>query len=274
MTGEILQGIIDECKALFEDTGGTVLFHTQFKPDKLPNYTMPLFIIHVNEAPDSGQMIGGVTRLDWQLAFKTYNYEPNAEVEEDSGYSTSLMDISDTVRQHFSQSNVLTESFLALSSDYNFLMEFAGITEADPIVNNEMITKGYNVNFNCAGIDTDTGLIEMSLEELEEVYQVPDEPSLTVNSISSPYSAITTLSIDDDANSTAQFTINSNTGWEIVSDKTWLTTNTLTGEGIVTITVTASVNAVKTSRSGILTISVPLSDLSDKTITVTQDASE
>jgi hypothetical protein len=153
-------------------------------------------------------------------------------------------------------------------------MEFAGITEADPIVNNEMITKGYNVNFNCAGIDTDKGLIEMSLEELEEVYQVPDEPSLTVNSISSPYSAITTLSIDDDANSTAQFTINSNTGWEIVSDKTWLTTNTLTGEGIVTITVTASVNAVKTSRSGILTISVPLSDLTDKTITVTQDAAE
>jgi hypothetical protein len=80
-----------------------------------------------------------------------------------------------------------------------------------------------------------------------------------------------TLTIAAAANSTNTFNITSNTDWAAASDQTWLTVGTLTGSGNATITLTAAVNTVTSTRSATVTVSA--SGANNQIITVTQDAS-
>lgn len=153
MIGEILQAVIDECKSL--NTEGTNLLKTDYKMDKLLTYSMPLCLIDLLSAPESEQMIGGATKMDWDFAIKVYHYEPNAYLGEDGGYSTSLLNILDTFRQHFSMKIWNCDSMAYVVENYGIKFTFLGINNAEPI-DPDGLKMGYAIGFGTVAFDLET----------------------------------------------------------------------------------------------------------------------
>ncbi len=79
-----------------------------------------------------------------------------------------------------------------------------------------------------------------------------------------------TLTIGANANSTQTFDITSNTSWTVTSNQTWLTVSNAIGSDTMTLTLSAAANPTTATRSA--TITVKGTGVTDKTITVTQDA--
>jgi hypothetical protein len=170
MIGQILQAVIDECKKLLETSnpGATVIFKTDFKNMDLTTYSMPLLILDVGDAPDAGQQIGGLTRLDWQFALNTYNYMPNAQTSDDKAFSTGLMDVIDAVRRHFTKGIWLTQGMTDIEVMYGFVFSLSGIQGAD-MLDGDGLVLGYRIVFDSLAYDLETSDIIESTEVLEFV---------------------------------------------------------------------------------------------------------
>ncbi|MEI8084855.1 MAG: BACON domain-containing carbohydrate-binding protein [Paludibacter sp.] len=81
----------------------------------------------------------------------------------------------------------------------------------------------------------------------------------------------TTASVTKTANSTATVNVTSNTTWTASSDQAWLSVNSGTGNGTITCTALTA-NPLNVSR--IATVAVKVNGVTDKTITVTQEAGD
>ena len=170
MIGAILNAVIVECRELLKDSGGTVILKTDYRATKLTTYSMPLLLLDLVEAPDSGQYPGGVTRVEWMFALNSYNYEPDSYTDDTSGYSTSLLDVIDTIRQHFSLGIWLTQGMTDILNNYCFKFTLSGIVPADALDQDGLIM-GYRIVFDSIAIDTDTSFVQMSESDLEHVVQ-------------------------------------------------------------------------------------------------------
>jgi hypothetical protein len=176
MIDEILDAVLNECKALLTDTGGTVLFKTNYKPANLPNYTMPLILCDLYESEDAKQLLGGASLLDWMFALNSYNYEPDAYVSEETGYSTSLTKVIDDVRRHFSKGDWLTTDMTGIVEKYGFKFTLSGILPADALDQDGLVF-GKRIVFDSVSIDTDTSFVQPSNDPLEKVEQVGWPPN-------------------------------------------------------------------------------------------------
>lgn len=176
MTGEILEAILNEIKAMIGGKGGTLLLKTNYKPKDLPSYTMPLYLIHLVAAPESYEYPGGLTKMEWQWALNSYNYEPNEAVDDDNGYSTGLLDVIDDVRRHFSNyAAFLTPGMATILDKYGFRFTFMGITEAD-VIDESGLEMGFRIAYDCVSFDSDTVATIPSDEVLEVVHQINNPP--------------------------------------------------------------------------------------------------
>lgn len=159
MIPSIAQSIIDECKAFIQEDpdflGATVIFHTDFDFNNVPSYTMPLIIIEVNDAPESGQFIGGVQHIDWIINLNVYNFEPSP-TEDDSNFSTGLLIVMDKIRNHFLNEMPLAQSFIDMIDNYGFNYVLSGIQEAPELEKDNVLLMGKRIGFDSIGIDTDT----------------------------------------------------------------------------------------------------------------------
>lgn len=116
MIGEILQAVLDECDALLSGTGATVMLKTNFPPKKIPDNSGNFILLALDDAVTSGQYPGGLTQMDWRWSFNSYSYEPDAYVDDHSGYSTALLDFIDTIRQHFSSAGLTKPTVVSNNS--------------------------------------------------------------------------------------------------------------------------------------------------------------
>ena len=92
------------------------------------------------------------------------------------------------------------------------------------------------------------------------VTQAVGDPTLSVSA--------TTASVNNLANSSASVNVISNTTWNAADDDAWLTLSTSSGTGNATLTFTAQVNPIITTR--IATVTISATGVASKTITVTQ----
>ena len=76
------------------------------------------------------------------------------------------------------------------------------------------------------------------------------------------------LNVAAAADSTASFSVTSNTDWTVSSDQSWLTVNPVSGTGNGSVTVTAEENTGATARTATVTISA--TGVTSQTVTVTQ----
>lgn len=179
MLGEILQAILDECDALLSDTGAMVMLKTNFTPKKLPDNNGTFILLGIEDAPESGQYPGGLTQMDWKSAFNSYAYEPDAYVDDHSGFSTSLLDFIDRVRQHFSLAGLgrigwLTPGMTNIYNTYGFQFTLQGLTTADPVDQDGLIM-GYKIGFESTSFDNVTQYTEQDITLLT-VTQIDNPP--------------------------------------------------------------------------------------------------
>jgi len=164
MINKIINAVIKEAQAKLKGQG-TLLFKTDYNPEKINSYAMPLVLIGMDDAPDAGQCIGGATIIDWRFDMNIYNYFINADTSEVSNVSIEAMEIIDDMRRHFStlveKNSVntdrgwLTDEMGEAIQDYSFKFTLSGIGAADPIDNSGMI-KGFKMIFDSIAIDVDT----------------------------------------------------------------------------------------------------------------------
>ncbi len=102
MIGEILDSVLKECQALLSSTGATVILKTNFLPKRTPDNNGNFILLALDAAPDTIMYPGGLTRCDWKWDFGSYNWEPDAYGDDQSGFSTDLLNFIDRIRQHFS----------------------------------------------------------------------------------------------------------------------------------------------------------------------------
>lgn len=101
MLGEILQAILQETKALFSGTGAQVMLKTNFLPKATPDNNGTFVLLDLQNAPDTTQFPGGLTMCCYDFGVNTYTWEPDSYVDDDTPFSTSLLNFIDKVRQHF-----------------------------------------------------------------------------------------------------------------------------------------------------------------------------
>lgn len=186
MIGDILNAILQETVALSRtwENYGTVLLKTDYKNTKLVDYAMPLVIVDLADGVDSKQYPGGLTRMEWQYAFNSYNYSPDGYVDDTTGYSTSLLKIPiDEIRRHFEIGKWIAEDpnapgtyLMNIILDlYGFRFTFSGVTPADHL-DEDGLVMGYKIGFDSVSFDNVTKAVVYSDEVLEVVEQVDNPP--------------------------------------------------------------------------------------------------
>lgn len=179
MIGDILNAIMQECRALLGEKKGTVILKTDYKPAEKGSYNMPLLIVDLIDAPDAFQLIGGSTRMDWNIAMNSYAYMPDPTIDDTTGDARNLLNVIDEIRQHFSIKNWLNTSITPTMNDvlnnYCFKYTLSGIQTADAL-DEDGLVMGYKIIFDSVGIDTTTSLSEDSTQVLNTVQQINNPP--------------------------------------------------------------------------------------------------
>lgn len=190
MIGEILNSVLQEIKTLLKGTGATVLLKTDFAPKKRPDYNGTLVMLSLDAAPDSVQYPGGLTRMDWKFDLNTYAWEPDSYVDDDTGYSTGLLDFIDKIRVHFTANfgnlvnpgtvpyvegtGWLTQAMGDIFNTYGFQFTLTGLTTADAI-EQDGLQLGYKIGLDTTAFDNTTNYVNDNVP-LAIVRQVNNPP--------------------------------------------------------------------------------------------------
>jgi hypothetical protein len=258
LVADCINGFTDEIKQLFLGDPATIIWDTQFDITKtIPSYTFPLVIIKLSNATTFNQMIGGAFKMQAIWEVHVYNYEPNADLSDDSGFSVNLYKNIDTIKNHFSLKNWISQKFIGITTNYGFKLIMNGMPEAVKLQNESGMVPGYMIHFESTAFDTGTSSGQTQSHASGEILN---------NGIDLIEIDLTNVNIVD-AGGSAPFNITSNTNWTITSDSLWLTVDVNSGNGNQTINLTVIVN-VGNQRTGILTISG--NDSLDQIITVVQ----
>ena len=174
MIGEISQAVIEELKELLIEKGGTVVLMNLYKPTK--TYLLPLTIVEIKHAPDSAQMVGGMSRMDWDIIIRFYNASPDAYGDDLTGYNAELLNECDSIRQHFEKENWLTQYMTDAKETYGIRFTFNGISDAEPL-EQAGIQMGYSLTFNTVSFDEDTSKVYV-MDVASNVIDVVDETNI------------------------------------------------------------------------------------------------
>ncbi len=192
MLGEITQAILQEVKTLLQGTGATVILKTQFQNKKLPDYNGNLVMMDIEAAPDSVQYPGGLTRMDWKWGFGSYNWELDAYVDDDTDYSTGLLDFIDKIRVHFTANfgnlvnpgtkpyiegtGWLTQAMGDVFNIYGFQLTLTGLTTADAL-DQDGLVMGFKIGADSTAFDSSTKYVKDNVY-LSKVMQKNNPPFL------------------------------------------------------------------------------------------------
>lgn len=171
---------------LLDGTGAQVMLKTNFLIKKTPDNTGNFVLLDIDDAPESLQYPGGLTRMDWKWGLSTYNYEPDAMVDDPTDYSTNLLNFIDQIRQHFSLAQYgangqwLSTEMANVFDTYGFQMTFFGITKADPI-DQDGVIMGFKIDFESTALDSVTDyvidtVIAQNVNQVDNPPFGPNEP--------------------------------------------------------------------------------------------------
>lgn len=182
MIDAIMQAVEAECQAFGASVAGDplgtpqIMLVTNFKDIDMATYTMPLILIYIVDAPDTSRYIGGMKKSDWQLAFGSYHYNPDADLNDLSAYPASLSIIIDLIADHFATGLTgnawLTSSMTTIWQNYGFKVTLNGIGRADPLGKDGLLM-GWKVNFDSIALSRNTSNTAISTAALQYVIQQP-----------------------------------------------------------------------------------------------------
>ena len=178
ITGSILEAVRQEALAFLQANtdpligAGTVIVETDFSHAKMESYGMPLLIIDMVDGHETSAWLGNVTRYDFMFGLNSYNYMPDSNVDDDSGYSPGLLDIIDEIRVHFSAGLAnglwLTAGMTNIFNDYCFQFTLMGIARAKAL-NADGLKMGWRLGFDSVAVDNSTNSTQPSTQPLTHV---------------------------------------------------------------------------------------------------------
>lgn len=180
MTGEILNAVLMECKQLLQSTGAMVILKTDFKkPDGGVTYSGNMIMLSMDDAQESFRYPGGLTRMEWNMGFDSYNYEPNTMADDESGYSEQLLNFVDMIRQHFSSAletgGFLTQAMQNVYNTYGFQFTFGGVRPATGLELDGLVM-GWGIYMESTALDQSTLNTVPSSSPLMFVNQIVPTP--------------------------------------------------------------------------------------------------
>lgn len=175
MINDILNAVMQECKAFLTDKGGTVILKTDYKASNLPTYTMPLLLVDLLDASEALQYPGGRTQIDWAFALNSYANMLDPTIDDNSGESINLLKVIDDIRRHFSIGKWLTAGMTDILNNYCFKFTLSGITPADAL-NEDGLVMGYKIMFDSVGLDSVTDSVQDSIYATATIEQVNNPP--------------------------------------------------------------------------------------------------
>lgn len=185
MIEQIIQAVSNEAKqflnAQTDDKfkGGTCVFVTDWKPNQVAEQ-MPLILLDMQDSPEASQYLGGVTRMDWIFGMNAYSTMPDSYNDDiEDPYATSLMQIIDLIREHFSTAQAnsawLTAEMVNITNDFGFKFTLSGVVRADSLPYRTGWIKGYRIMFDSLAVQESTDYVQPSAEVLENVVQIGSE---------------------------------------------------------------------------------------------------
>lgn len=152
---DLITAMTKELQTFFADLSGTVILDTGLAQDI--SGSLPLCIFCIEDSGDSAHLPGqGITRMDYELYFKIYPFEPNSYLSNDSGYSASLADVIDNLRNHLNSEIWLCQEMIDLTTNYAFRIEYQGTTKAEPLQMEAGLCIGFNHHFSSIAFDNTT----------------------------------------------------------------------------------------------------------------------
>ena len=257
MIDDISQAFLEELQTYVNaDTTGmyadaTVMIDTDFNINNLPTYILPLIILEIDESPQSRQLIGGASQMEWNINIVVYAFEPDPYGA--GTYGTELLNIVDDLRHHFT-GVFLSPKMDALVTNYMFNNTFTGVVKAQEIEKNNKIVIGRKIQFESVGLD---------LKTLTTIDSTSDLTYIVDNTIQLSVSAINELA----SGGTIQFDITTDIDWTLAIDQNWVTANYSSGTGNKTIILTIAANSGNQRIANILVSGI---NATTKSIALTQ----
>jgi hypothetical protein len=142
------------------------------------------------------QWLGGASYMSYNWIFNTYHWEPDAQTDDLTGYSTSLVNFIDYIRRAFSNMLFLTQGIIDIQAAYGFKFSLAGLHKAEGLPyehrdGRNTVVYGYGIHFESSAIDNDTNFSPIGAN-LENIIQ---SGSTVTNELGVPWQQNVTIPI-------------------------------------------------------------------------------
>ena len=156
MIGNIINSICGEIKS-FMSPESTGLRSTQFKPNEVQLYTMPLILIELENPDEMYQLIGGNTRADWIFTIHAYNYDYNQELSDDSGYNGLAYDYIEQITNYLGKGIWNTQAMRDIEINYNFRLTLNdGIKASNINIHDGGVIPGFGARYETVAMNNAT----------------------------------------------------------------------------------------------------------------------
>jgi len=174
MKGDIIYAVQQETRALLQSTDFTIILKTDFKAGNLPTYAMPLILMVLTPEEGSGQLLGGLTQLEYQWDFEVYNYSPDISGMDPTSTSATLQNVADLIRRHWSNfSTYLSQEMVDAFNNYGIRFTFNGLGNADPLQHPDGLIMGEKIKFDMIAFDDETtGIVSPGPTPLQTIIQI------------------------------------------------------------------------------------------------------
>ena len=151
MISDLIHGLTKELKNFCNANGGMIVYDTDLSEDI--TFSLPLIVLEVNSAKQSERLLGGVTKMCFDISFIVYSQEPDSYVDDDTTDSTSHLDYGDLVRNYLENEVWATQEMVDLVNNYDFRLTYDGTVKAPNIKTNDTTLKGFQHNFESIAFD-------------------------------------------------------------------------------------------------------------------------
>lgn len=173
-----MYAVQQEVLYLYQDTGATVMFKTNFKTSDMPTYKFPLVLIDMEPGGDFQEMPGGLTMADWEFSLSIYDYLQDISGLDPTEFSVQVGKKADDLRRHFQNFTIFkTPEMLAALTNYGTRWTLSGVKPADHIETQDGLSVGFKFIFDTISWDNKTlGVVPGPALQTADINQINNPP--------------------------------------------------------------------------------------------------
>lgn len=186
MIAKLIRAVTKETKAFRDENfpHGSVYFIFKGLKNKPQTYTTPSVIISIESQEKPSVFIGGANMYFYSFSFAFMNEFNNNGLDDDDNADFELLEIIESLVNHFSVKGWLTQEMKDVAFEDNFNIVFETIQPFDGYHDETgKMVNGFMVKMNTSSIDARSQLMRMSFDDIQDIvielegYEQPKQPS-------------------------------------------------------------------------------------------------